>query len=47
MELKDLKTRLTKGFVQYKYAVLILIVGLVLMLGLVVVVTFNDILRLF
>lgn len=32
MELKDLKTRLTKGFVQYKYAVLILIVGLVLML---------------
>lgn len=32
MELKDLKTKITKGIKQYKYAVLILILGLALML---------------
>ena len=32
MELIDLKTRLSKGFKQYKYAVLVLAVGLALML---------------
>ena len=32
MELKDLKTRITKGLKQYKYAVLILALGLALML---------------